>query len=79
MKKSLVMLASVVFIGLISAGSYALFGMPDSLPEKTKKKSCTGYEIIEAGKGVNCHGDTIKLTKRSGFYEVASNTTPTKF
>jgi hypothetical protein len=77
MRKSVFMLASVVFIGLISAGSYALFGMPESLPEK--RKTCTGYEIIEAGKGINCYGDTIKLTKRSGFYEVASNTTSTKF
>jgi len=43
-------------------------------PVVQEKRSCTGYEVIEAGKGINCHGDTIKLTKRSGgFYEVAAN------
>jgi hypothetical protein len=40
---------------------------------KRPRKVCTGYEVIEAGKGINCYGDTIKLTKRSGFYEVAAN------
>jgi hypothetical protein len=35
------------------------------------KKVCVGYTIIEAGKGVDCNGDTIALVKRGGFYEVA--------
>lgn len=30
------------------------------------KKPCFGYTIIEFGKGINCHGDTVKLTKVKG-------------
>ncbi len=33
------------------------------------KKPCYGYTIIEFGKGVNCDGDTIKLTKVKGGQE----------
>jgi hypothetical protein len=35
------------------------------------KKACKGYEVIEAGKGIDCNGDTIRLTKRYGYFEVA--------
>lgn len=35
-------------------------------------KHCSGYTIIEAGLGVDCHGDTVRLVKRSGFYELAT-------
>lgn len=30
------------------------------------KKHCYGYTIIEFGKGINCEGDTVKLTKVPG-------------
>lgn len=30
------------------------------------KKPCYGYTIIEFGKGINCDGDTVKLTKVKG-------------
>ena len=33
------------------------------------KKACKGYTVIEASKGVDCNGDTIKLVKVSGFYQ----------
>ena len=33
------------------------------------KRACTGYTVIEASKGVDCNGDTIKLVKVSGFYQ----------
>ena len=70
MKRVLFILLFVVAIVLTYAGF--TFNVQDRAitPEK---KSCRGYEVIEAGKGINCHGDTIKLTKRSGFYEVAAN------
>jgi hypothetical protein len=72
MKRVLFILASVVCISFIYVAlNTELF----STPSKTERKSCTGYEVIEAGKGINCYGDTIKLTKRSGFYEVAANYT----
>jgi hypothetical protein len=34
---------------------------------RTKTKMC-GYTILEFGKGVDCHGDTIQLAKRNGIY-----------
>jgi hypothetical protein len=34
-------------------------------PVKTK---CVGFTVLEAGKGVDCDGDTIRLEKRNGFY-----------
>jgi hypothetical protein len=72
MKRVLFILTSVVCIALIYVAFNAeLFG--PSI--RTERKSCTGYEVIEAGKGINCYGDTIKLTKRSGFYEVSANYT----
>ena len=33
------------------------------------KKPCTGYTVIEASKGIDCNGDTIKLVRTAGFYE----------
>ena len=33
------------------------------------KKFCRGYSVIEADKGIDCHGDTIKLVKAHGFFE----------
>ena len=31
-----------------------------------EKKPCFGYTIIEFGKGIDCDGDTVKLTKVKG-------------
>ena len=36
------------------------------------KKTCKGYTVIEASKGIDCSGDTIKLVKVSGFYQRAN-------
>jgi hypothetical protein len=38
-------------------------------PPATTKKFCRGYSVIEADKGIDCHGDTIKLVKVNGFFE----------
>lgn len=35
----------------------------------TERKFCRGYSVIEADKGIDCHGDTIKLVKVHGFFE----------
>lgn len=62
---------SLVVVMVLSYGAFNLNAAKKPiLPER---KTCTGYEVIEAGKGINCYGDTIKLTKKSGFYEVAAN------
>jgi hypothetical protein len=34
-----------------------------------EKRPCYGYTIIEFGKGIDCQGDTIKLTKVRGGQE----------
>jgi hypothetical protein len=36
------------------------------------KQNCVGYTIIEVDKGIDCDGDTVKLTKVHGYYEVVS-------
>lgn len=36
---------------------------------RQSQKSCTGYTIIEFDKGIDCHGDTIKLVRKNGFAE----------
>ena len=36
------------------------------------KRACKGYTVIEASKGIDCNGDTIKLVKVSGFYQRAN-------
>ena len=41
-----------------------------------KKQHCFGYTVIEAGKGIDCYGDTVNLVKRYGFYEIASRSKP---
>lgn len=40
--------------------------------KSTPKKACSGYVVIEVNKGIDCNGDTIKLMKKHGFYEIAS-------
>jgi len=40
------------------------------------KKNCVGYTIIEASKGIDCNGDTIKLVRTAGFYERVRNDDP---
>lgn len=37
-----------------------------------QKTECSGYTIIDAGKAVTCTGDTVRLTKKFGYYEVIS-------
>jgi hypothetical protein len=39
--------------------------------EVNARKFCRGYTVIEADKGVDCNGDTIKLVKTNGFFERA--------
>lgn len=44
--------------------------------KKVAKKACVGYTIIEASKGIDCNGDTIKLVRTAGFYERVRNDDP---
>lgn len=36
------------------------------------RRKCMGYTIIEAGKGVDCNGDTIKLVRKHGYFQFES-------
>lgn len=69
--RRVIFIFSLVVVMVLSYSAFNLNAMKK--PVVQEKKTCTGYEVIEAGKGINCYGDTIKLTKRSGFYEVAAN------
>ena len=69
MKRVFLMLAFVAAIVIFGTGF--ITGTP-TVPVETPKKSCRGYEVIEANKGVDCNGDTIQLVRRNGFYEIAS-------
>jgi len=60
----LVMVASV----LIGVGNRSISLLEADGPAK---KTCVGFTVIEAGKGINCYGDTIRLAKRNGFYTAA--------
>ena len=58
----------------------ALFGFAASVEDPSSrisadglKKKCFGYTIIEAGKGVDCNGDTIRLEKNFGYFELAGS------
>ena len=48
--------------------SGADFISPDNSSLRTAPY-CSGYVVIEAGKGLDCNGDTILLVNRKGFYE----------
>lgn len=71
MKRGLLLLALLLCVVLFS-GLVKESATEDNT--RSTRKNCTGYVVIEAGKGVNCNGDTIKLQKKHGFYEIASNT-----
>ena len=65
-----------IVAGIVLAG--ALFGFiaadTRSVEETSpaiivSRKPCYGYTIIEFGKGIDCHGDTVKLVKVKGGQE----------
>ena len=66
MKK--VLFSAVVLVCLVMIAVAADFR---SLPYITSpnRNDCVGYTIIEFDKGIDCHGDTIKLTRKNGFAE----------
>lgn len=72
MKRVLVMLAMVS--GILSLTALITIQEKNLKQDSTEKKNCTGYEVIESGLGINCHGDTIRLTKKHGYFEIASAT-----
>ena len=45
-------------------------------PTPATASFCSGYMVIEAGKGIDCNGDTILLVTRKGYYEQIYVETP---
>ena len=67
MKRLLFLLALGLFAFLVIGADHR----EAQIPTKILKRACKGYTVIEASKGVDCNGDTIKLVKVSGFYQRA--------
>ena len=61
-------LVSVILI----MGTASFRTVPDWLnTEGTTPARCSGYTIIAFDKGVDCHGDTIRLVRKNGYAERA--------
>lgn len=70
MKK--VILIAIFSFGIALILVAANYPLPKSLRPAPVLKPCVGYTIIEFGKAVNCHGDTVRLLRQNGFAELAS-------
>ncbi len=64
MKKIFVLFSLILTVILLVGAD--LRQQKDASPVVVTEKPCYGYTIIEFGKGINCHGDTVKLTKVKG-------------
>ena len=65
MIRSAIMIVAIFIMFLLTGANYKNAGA------KMVKKHCMGYSVIAADKGVDCHGDTIKLMKVNGYFERA--------
>lgn len=69
--KKIFLLFGVVLIFIVLLGADIRRKKEASAPEPAaEKKPCYGYTIIEFGKGINCDGDTVRLTKVKGGQEL---------
>jgi hypothetical protein len=69
MKRTLFVVGIIVCMVVVVTGAN-VSSLPKILPSTESKKPCVGYTVLEAGKGIDCNGDTLTLVKRHGFYEV---------
>jgi hypothetical protein len=70
MKRILLTASVLINLVLIISADFPKPAVAESKPieaSQAKIKSC-GYTILEYGKGIDCHGDTIQLAKRNGIY-----------
>ena len=63
MIRHILLIIIVISAFLLTSADYKRADIPAA------KKVCRGYSVIEADKGIDCHGDTIKLVKVHGFFE----------
>jgi len=71
MKSALFTILFLVSTALLMIGTDFRTPQPKAVVEA--KKHCVGYTILEAGLGIDCNGDTVKLVKKYGYYELASH------
>ena len=73
MKKVAVALTMLIMLVVLIGADIRRPETPDAQTVKVDaKKKCYGYTIIEYGKGVNCHGDTINLVRVDGIQRMES-------
>lgn len=63
--KKIFLLFSVVMVLIVLLGT-DIRRKKEVVSVSVEKTPCYGYTIIEFGKGVDCNGDTVKLTKVPG-------------
>lgn len=68
MKRTVQALA-IPFVALVMIGADFRSEEPRTEAPVVSKRPCYGYVIIEFGKGIDCHGDTVKLAKVKGGQE----------
>lgn len=73
MKKVLFSAVLLVFLVMVIMGA-DFRRTSDEADSRTGVKPCVGYTIIAFDKGVDCHGDTITLVRRSGHRERVNTT-----
>ena len=67
MRKVVVALTVMILLVVLIGADIRRTDTPNTQNVKVEpKKKCYGYTIIEYGKGVNCHGDTINLVRVDG-------------
>lgn len=64
MKKILLLFAVVLMLVVLLGAD--IRRKKEAQLSQENRKPCYGYTIIEFGKGVNCKGDTVILTKVKG-------------
>jgi hypothetical protein len=64
--KKIFLLFSIVLMLIILLGADIRRKKEVRSATPPEKKTCYGYTIIEFGKGLNCHGDTVALVKVEG-------------
>jgi len=66
MKKLIFAISVLTNLSLITAADFKSKPVIPVAVAPVKQKTTCGYTIVEFGKGVDCHGDTIKLAKVNG-------------
>lgn len=62
----------MITLGLAICATLLMMGADFMVPQEATSNAprfCSGYVVIEAGKGLDCNGDTILLVTRKGYYE----------